>query len=60
MSNTVGELEYTEEESLNLGASYEISNDESITLGGPIEVNIIEKKDDTTNRDYTFELTKCQ
>ena len=51
MSDTVGELEYTEEESLNLGASYEISNDESITLGGPIEVNIIEKKDDNIYKD---------
>lgn len=43
MSETVGELEYTDEEALNLGASYENSQDENVILGGPIEVNIIEK-----------------
>lgn len=40
MSRTVGELEYTNEEALNLGASYKDSDDESVILGGPIEVNI--------------------
>ena len=44
MSKTVGELEYTDEESLNLGASYEDSDDENIILGGPVEVNIIDKQ----------------
>ena len=43
MSKTVGELEYTDEEALNLGASYEESDNENIILGGPIEVNIIDK-----------------
>lgn len=43
MSETVGELEYTDEEALNLGASYENSEDENVILEGPIEVNIIEK-----------------
>ena len=43
MFETVGELEYTDEEALNLGASYENSEDENVILGGPIEVNIIEK-----------------
>ena len=43
MSKTVGELEYTDEEALNLGASYEESDDENIILGGSIEVNIIDK-----------------
>ena len=43
MSETIGELEYTDEEALNLGASYENSEDENVILGGPIEVNIIEK-----------------
>ena len=43
MSETVGELEYIDEEALNLGASYENSEDENVILGGPIEVNIIEK-----------------
>lgn len=43
MSEAVGELEYTEEEALNLGASYEDIDDESSITGGPIEVNIINK-----------------
>lgn len=43
MSDTVGELEYTNDESLNLGASYSKSKDKNVILGGPIEVNIIDK-----------------
>ena len=47
MSKTVGELEYTDEEALNLGASYKDSDDESVILGGPVEVNIIDKHTET-------------
>ena len=43
MSSNVGELEYTDEESLNLGADYpEYVNDE-----GKIELNILSKNDDS-------------
>jgi ATP-dependent helicase/nuclease subunit A len=44
MSETIGELEYTDEEALNLGANYrEITQEVNVTTGGPIEVNIIDK-----------------
>ena len=43
MSNTVGELEYTDEEVLNLGASYKEIDDTSIKVGGPIELHILDK-----------------
>lgn len=56
MSDMVGELEYTDEESLNLGSSYEISNDESVILGGSIEVNIIDKSDeDEENNNINYD-----
>ena len=43
MSKIVGELEYTDDEALNLGASYKESNDDNITIGGAIELNIVDK-----------------
>ncbi|OPJ57715.1 helicase-exonuclease AddAB subunit AddA [Clostridium chromiireducens] len=43
MSKTVGELEYSNDEALNLGANYRESEDEDIILGGAIELNIIDK-----------------
>ena len=43
MSNTVGELEYTDEEALNLGASFKESNDEESVVGGEIELHILDK-----------------
>jgi len=43
MSKTAGELEYTDEEALNLGASYDTSNNENIIIGGAIELNIVDK-----------------
>lgn len=45
MSKAVGELEYTDEEALNLGADYRALEDESSITGGPIELHIIEKRD---------------
>lgn len=43
MSKVVGELEYTDEEALNLGADFkELNDDESIT-GGDIELHILDK-----------------
>lgn len=43
MSETVGELEYTDEEALNLGASFEESKEESTVVGGKIELHILDK-----------------
>ena len=43
MSNTVGELEYTDEEALNLGASFKEANNEESIVGGEIELHILDK-----------------
>ncbi|MCM8709677.1 helicase-exonuclease AddAB subunit AddA [Clostridium sp. SYSU_GA19001] len=43
MSKAVGELEYTEDEALNLGADYKALEGEGIT-GGDLELHIIEKE----------------
>lgn len=43
MSKTVGELEYTDEEALNLGASFEAVIDEDSIVGGEIELHILDK-----------------
>ena len=44
MSQTVGELEYTNEETLNLGADFKSTNDENSILGGDIELHILDKE----------------
>ncbi|MGL5379398.1 helicase-exonuclease AddAB subunit AddA [Clostridium sp.] len=49
MSETVGELEYTDEEALNLGASYKINDDEATITAGPIELHILEKDGSKSN-----------
>ena len=43
MSRTVGELEYTDEEALNLGANYKEPDYSNSNVGGAIEVNIVDK-----------------
>ncbi|MDV4151686.1 helicase-exonuclease AddAB subunit AddA [Clostridium sp. AL.422] len=43
MSRTVGELEYTDDEALNLGASYKENEDENTIIAGPIELHILDK-----------------
>ena len=52
MSKTVGELEYTDEEALNLGADYKISEDNEAVTGGPVELHIIEKVESTEAEGY--------
>ncbi|MFU0824172.1 helicase-exonuclease AddAB subunit AddA [Clostridium sp.] len=55
MSESVGELEYDEDEALNLGADYEeLDGDRSLTAG-PIEINIIEKNYEDLESDDTEE-----
>lgn len=51
MSKTVGELEYTEEEALNLGADFRAPEDEKAEVGGPVELHIIEKVKKTNEAD---------
>ena len=43
MSKVVGEIEYTDEEVLNLGANYKEAENENIIVGGPIELHILDK-----------------
>ncbi len=43
MSRDVGELDYDKDEFLNLGADYKISDSKDMIMGGPIEINIIDK-----------------
>jgi len=45
MSTSVGELEYTDEESLNLGASFKEVKEDNCYAGGPIELHILDKND---------------
>lgn len=53
MSVTVGELEYTDNEALNLGASYKETTDENSIIGGQIEVNIVNKNYDNSDEEIT-------
>ncbi|MEG1409634.1 MAG: helicase-exonuclease AddAB subunit AddA [Terrisporobacter sp.] len=49
MSKNIGEIEYTKDEALNLGASYKENTDENIIVGGATEIHLMEKapkKDD--------------
>ena len=43
MSSIVGELEYTDEEALNLGANYKEVEDDETLSAGPIELHILDK-----------------
>lgn len=43
MSKTVGELDYTDIEALNLGASFEDLEEEDAVVGGPTELHIIDR-----------------
>ena len=43
MSTIVGELEYTDDEALNLGASYKVNTDSDTVVGGEIELHILDK-----------------
>ena len=43
MSKVVGELEYTDEEALNLGADYKDVNDEESITGGDLELHVLDK-----------------
>ena len=43
MSKMVGDLEYTDEEALNLGAFYKELNEENSVIGGEVELNILNK-----------------
>ena len=43
MSKNIGEIEYTENERLNLGATFKENKNENAIVGGPTEIHIIQK-----------------
>ncbi|MDU1314306.1 MAG: helicase-exonuclease AddAB subunit AddA [Clostridium septicum] len=51
MSKIVGELEYTEEEALNLGANYKEINEDDVMIAGPIELHILDKSGELYNNE---------
>ncbi len=58
MSESLGEIEYTEEEKLNAGAVYELPESPGGSAGGPVELHIIDSSEigaeetDTTEEDF--------
>ncbi|MGG7161489.1 helicase-exonuclease AddAB subunit AddA [Clostridium baratii] len=51
MSINVGELEYTEDEALNLGANFKELNEEGAYKGGEVELHILDKNITSENED---------
>ncbi|WP_394882737.1 helicase-exonuclease AddAB subunit AddA [Clostridium baratii] len=51
MSLNVGELEYTEDEALNLGANFKELNEEGAYKGGEVELHILDKNITSENED---------
>lgn len=65
MSETVGELDYTDIEALNLGASFDELEEENSVVGGPTELHIIdrsgeavEEAEDNIDEYYSDEATE--
>jgi ATP-dependent helicase/nuclease subunit A len=50
MSKVVGELNYTEEEALNLGANYKLLEEDGIT-GGDVELHVLDKSSEYDKSD---------
>lgn len=55
MSNTVGEIEYTDEEALNLGANFKEVTDEESVIGGEIELHILDKSGIVKEEELLYE-----
>lgn len=65
MSKSIGEIEYTEEERLNLGAIFKENNDEDAIIGGPTEIHLMqtkanEKDSEEENNEYEEEIDNIQ
>lgn len=63
MSKNVGELDYTDEEALYLGASFKEAEESNAVTGGPIELHLIEKtsrkpENNSDDEDEVKELTE--
>lgn len=59
MSKNIGEIEYTKDEALNLGASFKENLEEKVIVGGPTEIHIMEKaqktEEDSQDEDHIEE-----
>ena len=54
MSRSIGEIEYTEDERLNLGAIFKENTDENVIVGGPTEIHIM-NNESSQNEENTEE-----
>ena len=55
MSKNIGEIEYTKDESLNLGASFKENVEDKVIVGGPTEIHLMEKAQKTTEENENYE-----
>lgn len=55
MSKNIGEIEYTKDEALNLGASFKENLEENVIVGGPTEIHLMEKAQKTTEENQNGE-----
>ena len=60
MSNVVGELEYTDDEALHLGAAFLENNDEDSEVGGNIELHMIDKSGNEAEEGGEEELQESE
>ncbi|WP_040215123.1 helicase-exonuclease AddAB subunit AddA [Clostridium polynesiense] len=55
MTTTVGELDYTSKEALNLGADFKENEEEGVFVGGDIEVHILDRSSEKSKEDIEEE-----
>ncbi len=55
MSKNIGEIEYTKDEALNLGASFKENLEANVIVGGPTEIHLMEKAQKTTEENQNDE-----
>ena len=60
MSNVVGELEYTDDEALHLGATFLENQEEDSEVGGSIELHIIDKSGNEAEEVVEEELQESE
>lgn len=58
MSENIGEIEYTDREALNLGASYKEYDKPDGVIGGAVELHIIEKGENKENEAFEIDEDK--
>lgn len=55
MSKNIGEIEYTNDEALNLGASFKENLEANVIVGGPTEIHLMEKAQKATEENQNDE-----